>query len=75
MHAFFLAMTLYPEIQKRCQAEIDAATGGNRLPDIVDRDSLPFVSATMWELMRWQPVSPLGELLRPRLINFLINII
>ncbi|KAF8907819.1 cytochrome P450 [Gymnopilus junonius] len=60
VHAFFLTMTLFPEVQKRCQAEIDAVTGGTRLPEIADRDSLPFLSATMWEMMRWQPVSPLA---------------
>lgn len=62
MHSFFLAMTLFPEIQKRCQAEIDSVTGGTRLPDLSDKDNLPYMNAVMWELMRWQPVSPLGML-------------
>ncbi|PPQ90628.1 hypothetical protein CVT25_006611 [Psilocybe cyanescens] len=60
VHAFFLAMVLHPEIQKRCQEEIDSVTGGTRLPEIVDKDSLPYMNAMMWELMRWQPVSPLA---------------
>ncbi|KDR67546.1 hypothetical protein GALMADRAFT_105800 [Galerina marginata CBS 339.88] len=60
MHNFFLAMALNPDVQKRCQAEIDSVTGGSRLPVIADRDNLPYVNATMWELLRWQPVSPLA---------------
>lgn len=53
-------MLLHPEIQKKCQAEIDAVCNNERLPDIADRDQFPYLSATMKELMRWQPVSPLG---------------
>lgn len=53
-------MLLHPDIQKKCQAEIDAVCNNERLPDIADRDQLPYLSATMKELMRWQPVSPLG---------------
>uniref|UniRef100_A0A8H7Y6Y8 O-methylsterigmatocystin oxidoreductase n=1 Tax=Psilocybe cubensis TaxID=181762 RepID=A0A8H7Y6Y8_PSICU len=60
IHAFFLAMVLHPDIQKRCQDEIDSVTGGTRLPEIVDKDKLPYMNAMMWELMRWQPVSPLA---------------
>jgi len=53
-------MLLHPEIQKKCQAEIDAVCNNERLPDVADRDQLPYLNATMKELMRWQPVSPLG---------------
>ncbi|KAF8971244.1 cytochrome P450 [Flammula alnicola] len=60
VHAFFLAMVLHPEIQKRAQAEIDAVVGNERLPVVADRDQLPYLSAVMKELMRWQPVSPLA---------------
>ncbi|KIM45541.1 hypothetical protein M413DRAFT_442214 [Hebeloma cylindrosporum] len=60
VHGFILAMLLHPDIQKKCQAEIDAVCNNERLPDITDRDQLPYLSATMKELMRWQPVSPLA---------------
>ena len=53
---------LYPEVQKKAQAEIDAVIGPNRLPDFDDRPSLPYVNALVKELMRWHLVGPVGEL-------------
>ena len=60
LHAFFLAMALYPEVQRKAQAEVDAVVGTDRLPDINDRDRLPYVNATYLELLRWLPVAPVG---------------
>ncbi|KAH9924356.1 cytochrome P450 [Epithele typhae] len=57
---FFLAMSLYPEVQMRAQAELDAVVGQNRLPDFSDRPNLPYVNAIVKEVYRWLPVSPLG---------------
>ena len=59
MQALFLAMALYPEVQKKTQAEIDAAVGPHRLPDFGDRPSLPYVNAIVKELVRWHLVLPL----------------
>ncbi|KAJ6466267.1 cytochrome P450 [Mycena sanguinolenta] len=58
--SFFLAMTLYPEIQKKAQVEIDTVIGPGRLPEFEDRPSLPFVEALYREVMRWKPIAPLG---------------
>jgi cytochrome P450 len=58
-------MVLHPDIQKRAQDEIDSVIGADRLPVVADRDSLPYLSAVMKELMRWQPVSPLGVYVLP----------
>ena len=66
VQSFFLAMALYPEVQKKAQTEIDAVIGNNRLPDFSDRDALPYTNAIVKEAMRWQPVTPLGKL------NFII---
>ncbi|THH13309.1 hypothetical protein EW146_g6885 [Bondarzewia mesenterica] len=57
---FFLAMVLYPEVQKKAQAEIDAIIGHDRLPEFADEDSLPYTTALMKEVLRWHPVAPLG---------------
>lgn len=57
---FFLAMTLYPEAQRRAQAEIDAVIGSERLPTFVDKDQLPYVHAVIQEVLRWIPVFPLA---------------
>ncbi|KAJ4491549.1 cytochrome P450 [Lentinula edodes] len=56
--SFFLAMTKYPECQKKAQEELDRVVGAKRLPDFDDRDSLPYIQAIVYEVMRWQPISP-----------------
>ena len=55
-------MALYPEVQKKAQAEIDAVVGPDRLPDFQDRSSLPYINAVVKESMRWHSVAPLGGL-------------
>ncbi|KZS91954.1 cytochrome P450 [Sistotremastrum niveocremeum HHB9708] len=52
---FILAMALNPEVQSRAQEEIDRVIGHSRLPEIDDRDSLPYVTALVTELLRWLP--------------------
>jgi len=56
---FFLAMTLYPEVQVKAQQEIDKVVQG-RLPQLSDERSLPFITAIVNEVSRWKPVVPLG---------------
>ncbi|KAG8212969.1 cytochrome P450 [Butyriboletus roseoflavus] len=60
LHAFILAMLLYPEVQAKAQAEIDSVIGSDRLPHFDDRVQLPYVDAILRELVRWNPVVPLG---------------
>ncbi|KAH7883314.1 cytochrome P450 [Phlebopus sp. FC_14] len=60
LHSFVLAMVLYPEVQKRAQAEIDKVVGRDRLPNFDDRSSLPYVEAVLKEILRFYPVAPLG---------------
>ena len=61
VQALFLAMALYPEVQKKAQEEIDAVVGPNRLPDFEDRPFLPYINAITKESMRWHLVGPLGK--------------
>lgn len=56
---FFLAMTLHPEAQKRAQAELDVVVG-DRLPTFADKESLPYVTSLMKEVLRWIPVLPMA---------------
>ncbi|KAF8450341.1 cytochrome P450 [Boletus edulis BED1] len=56
----FLALTLFPDVQKKAQAEIDAVIGPDRLPNFTDRDSLPYVEALAKEVLRWNVVVPLA---------------
>ncbi|KIJ26413.1 hypothetical protein M422DRAFT_784422 [Sphaerobolus stellatus SS14] len=58
--SFFLAMALHPEIQRQGQKEIDDVLHGKRLPKVEDMPSLPFVRNIMREVLRWNPVAPLG---------------
>jgi hypothetical protein len=61
MMTFFLAMALHPNIMRKVQHDLDAVTGRVRLPTFEDRERLPFVDAVCREVLRWQPVTPLGE--------------
>ena len=53
-------MTLYPEVQKRAQHELDTVVGRDRLPTLADRDRLPYLQALCLEVLRWMPAAPLG---------------
>jgi cytochrome P450 len=57
---FIVAMILYPDVQRKAQAEIDQIVGNSRLPDFSDEAVLPYVQAVLKEVLRWHPVTPLG---------------
>ncbi|KAG9126955.1 hypothetical protein FRC07_001254 [Ceratobasidium sp. 392] len=60
MRTFVLLMVLHPEIQKKAQAELDALFGEGRLPELSDRDSLPYMDCVLKELLRWFSPLPLA---------------
>ncbi|KAH9943938.1 cytochrome P450 [Amylocystis lapponica] len=63
IESFFLTMSLYPEAQRKAQAEIDAllaADGPRRLPGYADREKLPYVEGLLREVLRWNPVAPMA---------------
>jgi cytochrome P450 len=60
MYFLFLVLVLFPQVQRRAQAELDAAVGRDRLPTFDDRPRLPYIEAFCKELMRWQMVTPIG---------------
>ena len=55
-------MTLWPAVQARAQAELDTVLGQSftRLPTIADRTRLPYTTALVIEILRWNPAAPLG---------------
>ncbi|TDL14934.1 cytochrome P450 [Rickenella mellea] len=55
---FILAMCLFPEVQKKAQAEIDSVVGNAKLPGFVDRPELPYIEAMCKETLRWNCVLP-----------------
>jgi cytochrome P450 len=59
LYAFVQAMLLYPEAQKKAQAEIDQVVG-ERLPTMDDQSSLQYIRACVKETLRWMPTTILG---------------
>ncbi len=59
-----LAFVLYPEVQAKAQAELDAVVGPTRLPNFDDRPQLPYINAILLEVLRWNPVVPMGVCLQ-----------
>ncbi|GJE98985.1 cytochrome P450 [Phanerochaete sordida] len=57
---FILAMLMHPEVQERAQEEIVSILGPDKLPEMEDQDSLPFITAVMKESLRWRPPLPLA---------------
>jgi cytochrome P450 len=49
-----------PAIQATAQRQIDEVLDGDRLPDFGDEKNLPYIHAIVKEVLRWQPVTPLG---------------
>ncbi|ESK84402.1 cytochrome p450 [Moniliophthora roreri MCA 2997] len=67
LHIFFFAVIRHPHVVHRAQQELDREVGSERLPDardlVIDRGEevkLPYVWAILNEVMRWQPVNPMG---------------
>lgn len=52
IESFVLAMTSYPEVQKKAQEELDSVLCG-RLPTHADIPSLPYLTAVIKEVIRY----------------------
>ena len=55
---WMLAMIAFPEVQYQAQAELDAIIGRDRLPTFADAPRLPYVQATIREILRYRPTTP-----------------
>jgi len=53
-------MLLYPDVQARARAEINQIVKHDQMPSIDDKDSLPYLSAVLLEVLRYYPPGPLG---------------
>lgn len=58
---FFALMALHPNVTKRAQEEIDRVTEGERLPTFDGWGKLPYVTAIISEVLRYNTVTPLSE--------------
>ena len=52
----------HPEIQKRIQSEIDSIVARDRFPSVNDQANLPYLEASILELMRWRTIVPFAVL-------------
>ncbi|KAG2366730.1 hypothetical protein BDR07DRAFT_1273916 [Suillus spraguei] len=59
LHSFVLAMLLHPDVQSRALAEVNAVCGDN-VPSFEHKPLLPYIEAICREVLRWQPIVPLG---------------
>ncbi|KAF9556097.1 cytochrome P450 [Agrocybe pediades] len=57
---FIYAMALYPNVQAKIHKEIEEVVGMSRLPNLGDKDRLPYVQAAIKETMRWKPALPMS---------------
>lgn len=60
LKAILLYLVKYPEIQKKVQKEIDDVVGKDALPTTQDKESLPYLEATILECLRVTSLAPLG---------------
>ncbi|TFK73308.1 cytochrome P450 [Pluteus cervinus] len=60
LESLFLALAMYPEVQKKARAEILRVIGTTRLPAFEDRPALPYIEALCREVHRWRPAVPAG---------------
>ncbi|XP_046394777.1 methyl farnesoate epoxidase-like [Ischnura elegans] len=58
-HAF-LYMIVHPKIQRKVQDEIDRVIGKDRMPSLEDRIRLPYVEATLNEVLRFSSIGPVS---------------
>ena len=54
-----MAMALHSQVQKKAQEELNKVIG-NCLSEFNNWPNLPYINAMVKELLRWQPVVPLG---------------
>lgn len=60
LYAFVQAMLVYPDAQRKAQAEIDRVIGPSRIPVMNDLDQLPYIRCCMKESLRWMPTTIMG---------------
>ena len=52
---FTFAITMHPEVQKKAKAELNAVLGPDRLPEMADREHLPYIERVVQETFRYVP--------------------
>lgn len=60
LNTFILAMVIHQDVLKKAQEEIDRVVGHERLPDLRDRELLPYIQCIVLEVYRYLTPTPLG---------------
>jgi cytochrome P450 family 2 subfamily J len=55
-----LLLSSSPQVQRRCQEELDGVLGNTKMPAYSDRNLLPYCEATLSEISRIGCVDPFG---------------
>ncbi|EMD31241.1 hypothetical protein CERSUDRAFT_27472, partial [Gelatoporia subvermispora B] len=59
LESFFLSMSIYVDVQKRVQEQLDRVAGPRCLPSFGDRPHLPYIEGVIHEVYRWNPAASL----------------
>lgn len=58
--AFIIAMLMNPDVQNKAHDELERVLGPGDLPSFSDEPTLPYITAIVQEVLRHNPVAPLG---------------
>ncbi|KAJ7729426.1 cytochrome P450 [Mycena olivaceomarginata] len=59
LQSLILALTAYPDAQKKAHDEMDRVVGEHRMPTLDDLEEMPYIRAMILETHRFRPVLPL----------------
>ncbi|KAH7072427.1 cytochrome P450, partial [Paraphoma chrysanthemicola] len=62
LQGLFKAMALFPEAQKKAQAELDEVVGATELPSSKHLENLKYINCTAKECVRWMPTAINGAI-------------
>ncbi|CAH1780870.1 unnamed protein product, partial [Owenia fusiformis] len=57
---FFLLLMNHPDIQVKLQEEVDKVVGKDRNPSVDDKDDMPYLQATLIEVLRYLSHAPIA---------------
>ncbi|EDO37670.1 predicted protein [Nematostella vectensis] len=53
-------LSKHPDVQDKIHAELDEVIGGSRMPQLKDRHNMPYIEATIAEILRIRSIVPLA---------------
>lgn len=61
MNCFVMALLCFPDVGRKIREEVDRVCGckAERLPSVKDMPAMPYLCATVKEILRWRPTVPI----------------